>query len=81
MRAKRDPDMTEAQILQALRDFRSEGKIANEYQLLHYCKKCMYGLWSISKVQKAVKRLEARRKVKTKISQKGSRSCRIVELL
>lgn len=78
---KRNPDMTDAQILQALRDFKKAGKTANEYQLLHYCKRNMFGLWSIGKVQKAIKRLESRNKVRTTCIVSGGRLCQVVELL
>ncbi len=81
MRVKRDPEQVEAQVLQAIRDFKRDGKIANEYQLLHYCKKNMFGIWSIGKVQKAVKRLEQKKKIKTCSLMRGGRACLIVELI
>ncbi len=81
MRVKRDPRQVEAQVLQAIRDFTRDGKIANEYQLLNYCKKNMFGMWSIGKVQTAVQRLEKKKKIRTSSFLRGGRSCLIVELV
>ncbi|OPY49331.1 MAG: hypothetical protein A4E49_03154 [Methanosaeta sp. PtaU1.Bin112] len=79
-RWRRDPDGTDAQVLQALRDFAKQGKTPNEYQLLHYCSKHMYGTWSIGKIEKAVKRLEFRGRVETEKTLAGGRACLLVRL-
>lgn len=79
-RKLRDPDTTNIQVLQAIRDLSKQGKTPNEYSLLQYCSQYMYGNWSIGKIDKAVKRLEFRGKIKTEKTLAGGRACLLVRL-